>query len=687
MCGWGGGGAEFLGLLQVRVWDVTSGRCMRVVAFAKGFVPLALSADGATLMCGGSDKGVHVYDTSGDGSSSSSGSGKARCLSGHAAPVRAFAFAPLSVAASSPVSAAASSPVSAASSRVSGGGGGGALWASGSDDCSVRLWDSGSERVVRTLQGHTSAVLCVAFSPDGARVASGGMDVCIRVWSIADGACVRVLAGHGTTVSSLTFLAGGERLASGCDDGDTVAVWSVGGSGSGGRGGDSGGGGGGGGSSSVRSGGSSSIRSGDSGSGKPRRDEGGAGGARTRASCVSADGQYAACGGDDRVVRVRSASTGALVAEMADHVHHVACVALSPDGRSVASGGGGGDRTVKVWAAASGALLHTLGGHGGVVRGLCWSGDGRCIASAGEDRTVRVWDVSTGDPLYVLRRHASDVLAVAYSRDDRLLASGGGAPDASVVLWDAASGAARSVLAGSVPGGAVSSLCFTADGRGIAVGDAGGAVRLFDVSTGARLREMRRRHGGAVVHVNVSHDGARVVSGGMDGSVIIALAATGAPTALVFLPHAVSAVTYLRSLADVDVIGVGFRDFPRTAATCLVIARGGGVGVVIGRCGPDTMVDDDAAAVCPLCRVPFSLARRRHHCRCCGGVFCSDCSGAVPDGCGCSGFCGGGLSERDRRLCAPCRIAHDAGAAAAGGGGGGEGGGAMMATPCNAGAL
>jgi WD40 repeat protein len=51
----------------------------------------------------------------------------------------------------------------------------------------VRVWDITTGQADQTLTGHSSAVVSVAFSPDGKKVVSGFHDLTVRVWDITTG--------------------------------------------------------------------------------------------------------------------------------------------------------------------------------------------------------------------------------------------------------------------------------------------------------------------------------------------------------------------------------------------------------------------------------------------------------------------------------------------------------------------
>ena len=67
---------------------------------------------------------------------------------------------------------------------------------SGSDDCTLRVWDAATGQCLYTLEGHNEPVLWGAVLQDG-RVVSGSRDNTIRVWDPVTGQCRQILERQG----------------------------------------------------------------------------------------------------------------------------------------------------------------------------------------------------------------------------------------------------------------------------------------------------------------------------------------------------------------------------------------------------------------------------------------------------------------------------------------------------------
>jgi WD40 repeat protein len=267
----------------------------------------------------------------------------------------------------------------------------------------------------------------------------------------------------------------------------------------------------------------------------------------------SPDGKLLASAGEDRLVRLWDATTGAELRQFTGHDGPVYSVAFAPDGKTLASAGA--DKLVRLWDVATGKELRRFLGHEAIVLPVAFSPDGRTIASEAQDETVRLWDVASGKEVLKLPGHKSNGTSnVVFSPEGTLLATVG--KDGSIALWDVKTGQRRTQLTGH--GGDVESLAFTPDGKSLVSGGLDKSVRTWEVASGKETGKITASVGG-VWGVAVSPDGKLLATGGHDRGVRVFDLATGKELWLLGWHGYVKSVAFApdsKALAAVDSYGV-----------------------------------------------------------------------------------------------------------------------------------
>jgi tRNA A-37 threonylcarbamoyl transferase component Bud32 len=119
---------------------------------------------------------------------------------------------------------------------------------------------------------------------------------------------------------------------------------------------------------------------------------------------------------------------------------------------------------------------HTFQGHHQPVRCVAISPDGKILASCSDDQTIRLWDLASKTNLATLRGASS---AITFSPDGTIFASGGA--DKTIKLWNVRSRELLRELTNYA--GPVMCLVFTPDGKRLAVGAEGANLKLLDIQT------------------------------------------------------------------------------------------------------------------------------------------------------------------------------------------------------------
>ena len=259
---------------------------------------------------------------------------------------------------------------------------------SGSDDRTIRIWDLNSQKLLRTLKGHTDWVYDIAISADS-QIVSGSRDKTIKLWRLSGQH--RTLTGHTSYVNSVAISPDATKIVSGSYD-KTVKLWNL------------------------------STGQVDTLKGHSRE---------VLAVAISADGKKIVSGSVDRTLIIWNLKTLKAQNTLVGHTGDVNAIAISSNNQQLVSVSD--DRTIKLWNLNTGREIRTLRGHLTDINGVDFSPDNQHIATGSDDKTVKIWDLSTGEAIYTFKGHQGAVFAVDYSPDGQTLVSA--SADKTIRKW------------------------------------------------------------------------------------------------------------------------------------------------------------------------------------------------------------------------------------------------------------
>ncbi|AFY83830.1 CHAT domain-containing protein [Oscillatoria acuminata] len=167
----------------------------------------------------------------------------------------------------------------------------------------------------------------------------------------------------------------------------------------------------------------------------------------------------------------------------------------------------------------------TLMGHSSGVKSVAVSPDGRMIASGSFDQTIKLWDLQRGELKKTLKGHTGTVTSVQFSPDG-ILASASFFPDGTIKLWEVDGEQNRVELKTTLRGNdwvalAIWNIAFNHDGKYIASGhNVDSTIKVWDVQR-EKIIATLRGHVWAVQSVIFHPQDGSIISSSLDGTIKI----------------------------------------------------------------------------------------------------------------------------------------------------------------------
>ncbi|MCB9933386.1 MAG: protein kinase [Planctomycetes bacterium] len=323
----------------------------------------------------------------------------------------------------------------------------------------------------------------VRFSPDGRLVATGMSDGRVWVWSVETGHVAQLLQLGKSPVHDVAFSPEGRYLAAGDENGQ-VRIWER-----------------------DEASGQYAFTDLEFTTGERRE--------RVNSLEFSPDGRSLVAGGVSALLY--DLATRELVRFEGPAGHEPMYMSFSPDGRTLLSTSiRFEDYFVRVWDVETRKFKRGLLDQTSMNEMFtAWAPDGSMFASSTLQGQIILRDGGSCKQLGMLIGHTSSVLGLAFSPDGASLLSC--SADGTVRMWDVASREQNLMLSGFADW--IESVSFAPDGRAICARDTTGRVLVWALPN--ESSQEFEGHTGDVMDVRHSPDGARFVTAGWDGAVVL----------------------------------------------------------------------------------------------------------------------------------------------------------------------
>ncbi len=395
-------------------------------------------------------------------------------------------------------------------------------------DGTVKVWDARTGTLIWSLRrgapGDVATFLALAISPRGTEVAAvDSIGAVADIWDLRSGALIHELPGNavstrlpslefsydgrwlattteadvsvydtttwerlqipGNDVTTLSFDPTSQRLATATARGD-VSIWSV-----------------------------------PSGERAWHLREGGG---RVRHVAFAPDGTLVVAAGQDGIDRIWNTKNGELQVELKNHRSASIWAEFDASSRLVVSVDD--DREVAISDVASRATVSTLAGPSGLIRAVHFDSRARHVVAASWDGTTRIWDTTRSYLRWATQPLGAACGSPLHGEPDRRFVAVACA-DRGTWVWDTQDAAGPRFLAqlpsptpvpGDVPT-ASPAVSAAGDRAAIAMGN---VVRIYELPGGKIVSNVH--HNAPVTTVAFASSGHELVSGSVDGSVVVA---------------------------------------------------------------------------------------------------------------------------------------------------------------------